>query len=87
MFQRFLEIVSGGNVQSQLEIAYKMAISPSMVVQIAQDLTQRGYLEESGGDCCNAGSACGGCSASSGCQPMLKMWRLTEKGEKLIMPK
>jgi hypothetical protein len=87
MFQQFLTIISGGEVQSQLDIAARMGISPDMAVQIAQDLAKRGYLEESGGDCCNSGSACDGCPASSGCQPMVRLWTLTEKGKKAISAK
>ena len=44
MFHQFLQIVRSGAVQSQFEIAEKLNISPEMVVQIARDLTARGYL-------------------------------------------
>jgi Mn-dependent DtxR family transcriptional regulator len=38
-------------VQSLLEIARKMDISPDMIFQMARELTNKGYLQEIGMDC------------------------------------
>lgn len=85
MFHQFLEIVQTGHVQSLLEVAQKMSISPDMVLQIAEDLTNRGYLQEIGGDCDVPQNACSDCPASSACQRIIRHWFLTEKGRTAII--
>ena len=92
MLQKFLQIIQQGGVQSHLEIARKLQISPGMALQIAHDLSRMGYLEESGGECgsinpVSGGStrhACGGCAASSACQVGFRQWTLTKKGSGAI---
>ena len=84
MFYQFLEIVQNGHVQSLLEVAQKMSISPDMVLQMAIDLTNRGYLQAIGGDCDVPQNACSDCSASSACQSIIRHWFLTEKGRAAI---
>jgi hypothetical protein len=84
MFHQFLENVQSGHVQSLLEIAQKMNISQDMVLQIAEDLTNRGYLQEIGGDCNVPQGSCSDCPASSGCQTMTRHWFLTRKGRTAI---
>jgi hypothetical protein len=69
-------------VQSQLDIAQKLNVSPQMVLQIAHELTSRGYLEEVGGDCSTPHTACSGCPAGSVCKGTVKTWLLTEKGKR-----
>ena len=51
MLHRFLETIQAGEVQSLLEIARTMDISPDMVLQMAKELTDKGYLQEIGADC------------------------------------
>ena len=94
MLQKFLQIIQQGGVQSHLEIAQRLQISPGMALQMAHDLARMGYLEESGGDCSpdaaafgvstgpggSTGHACGGCAASSACQVGFRQWALTKKG-------
>ena len=90
MFQKFLQIVRQGEIQSQLEIAQKLGVSPTMVLEIARELTQRGYLNEFSADCFDQETNCRGCSTSTACQinvvnvvlTMGRTWSLTEKGEK-----
>jgi hypothetical protein len=90
MLQKFLQIIQQGEVQSHLEIAQKLKISPGMALQMAHDLARMGYLEESGGDCCSptpasgGGHSCGGCAASSACQVAFRQWALTKKGGKAV---
>ena len=71
------------------EIARAMDISPAMVVQILQNLTDKGYLNEIAADCTapQEGGPRGGCSdcpASSGCRVNIRRWFLTEKGGSAI---
>lgn len=84
MVHQFLRIIKDGEAQSQLEIARRMNVSPSMVVQIASDLARRGYLQEVNGDCCGDGVACGGCSTAHTCKVATTVWTLTEKGLKAV---
>ncbi len=81
MFHQFLEIVQDGQVQSMLEIAQKMSISPDMALQIAQDLSNRGYLQEIGEDCNLPQDGCSDCPAGRTCQGMTRHWFLTDKGK------
>lgn len=85
MFYQFLEIVQNGQVQSLLEVAQKMSISPDMVLQIAKDLSNRGYLQEIGGDCNSSQNICSECPAGSACPSITRHWFLTEKGRTAIM--
>ena len=87
MLQEFLRIVRQGEIQSHLEIAQKMGVSPAMVLEIARELTQRGYLSEFSADCFDQEANCRGCSASTACQIMGRTWSLTEKGEKVTLAK
>ena len=84
MFHTFLKIVKSGEVQSHLELAHKLQISPAMVVEIARQLTRRGYLSEYHEECHTQNTNCLGCSVSSACQVMGRTWSLTNKGEKAI---
>ena len=85
MFYQFLEIVQNGHVQSLLEIAQKMSISPDMALQMAIDLTNRGYLEAIGGNCDVPQNACSDCPAGSACQSTVRHWCLTEKGRTAVI--
>lgn len=80
MLHQFLETIWDGDVQSLLEIAHKLNISQEMVVQIAEDLTRKGYLQEIGADCNTHSEGCPDCPVNSRCQPSAKHWFLTEKG-------
>jgi len=51
MLHRFLDTIQAGDVQSLMEIAHKLDISPAMVLQMAKQLTEKGYLQEIGSDC------------------------------------
>jgi len=48
MLHRFLDTIQAGDVQSLMEIAHKLDISPAMVLQMAKQLTEKGYLQEIG---------------------------------------
>jgi hypothetical protein len=87
MLYQFLQIIQKGDFQSHLDIAKQMAISPLMAVQIARELTRKGYLEEMGG-ACNPDPVqpvCTGCGASSACQTAFSLWSLTEKGRQAVI--
>lgn len=84
MFQQFLQIVRQGTVLNQFEIAEKMGVSPALVLQIARELTKRGYLQGNAdsSECQKPGETCGGCPLGGTCQSLFNSWVLTEKGEK-----
>jgi hypothetical protein len=84
MLHRFLETIQAGDVQSLMEIARRMDISPSMVLQMAKELTDRGYLKEIGSDCGQPQDGCPDCSVSSTCQIVVRHWFLTEKGRAVV---
>ncbi len=85
MLKRFLETIQAGDVQSLLEIADKLDISPGMVLQMAQDLTLKGYLQEIGSDCAEPQPGCSDCAVNSSCQAIVRHWFLTEKGRSAVM--
>ena len=82
MLTQFLQIVQNGEMQSQLEIAQRMGVSPAMVVEIALELTRRGYLSEYNEACHAEDTNCLSCGVSTACQIMGRTWSLTEKGKK-----
>jgi DNA-binding Lrp family transcriptional regulator len=84
MLHRFLETLWAGDVQSLLEIAHRLNISQEMVLQIAKDLTNKGYLQEIGADCNTSHEGCPDCPANSTCQVPVKHWFLTEKGRSAV---
>jgi DNA-binding Lrp family transcriptional regulator len=84
MLRQFLETAQTGEVQSLLEIARTMGISPDMVLQMAKELTNKGYLEEIGADCEEPQKGCSECPANSACQVIVRHWFLTEKGRTAV---
>lgn len=86
MFRDFLNIVQRGEIQSQLEIAHQMGISPAMVVDMAHELTRRGYLSEYNAECHTNDSSCNACTVSTACQIMGRTWSLTDKGQHYLRP-
>jgi hypothetical protein len=84
MLHRFLDILNAGDVQSLLELARKLDISPGMVLQIANDLTEKGYLQEIGADCNDPQQGCSDCAVNSSCQVPVRHWFLTEKGRNTV---
>jgi DNA-binding Lrp family transcriptional regulator len=84
MLHQLLETIQAGEVQSLLELARKLNISPGMVLQMAKDLAARGYLQEMGADCNEPEKGCPDCSVNSTCQVIVRHWFLTEKGRALL---
>ena len=82
MLTQFLQIIHSGEMQSQLEIARRMGISPAMVVEMARELTQRGYLSEYNEACHAQDTNCLSCGVSSACTIMGRTWSLTDKGKR-----
>jgi len=80
MLNRFLETIQAGEVQSLLEIAHRLDISPDMVLQMAKELTNKGYLQEISADCEEPQKGCSDCPVNSACQGFVRHWFLTEKG-------
>jgi DNA-binding Lrp family transcriptional regulator len=86
MLQRFLDAIQAGDVQSLQEIARKLDISIGMVLQMAKQLTEMGYLEEMGSDCNEPAQGCPDCAVSSSCQAVVRHWFLTAKGRAAVAP-
>ena len=84
MLHQFLKIIRAGEMQSLLEIARQMDISPTMVNQIADQLARQGYLQEVRQECSSPESTCSDCLASSTCSVAIHRWVLTDKGENVI---
>ena len=87
MLHRFLETIWAGDVQSLREIAKRLDISSEMVIQIAKDLTNKGYLQEIGADCNDPQKGCSDCPVGSSCQVPVRHWFLTEKGRNAVSSK
>jgi DNA-binding Lrp family transcriptional regulator len=84
MLHRFLEMIWAGEVQSLSEIAHRLGISAEMVLQIAKDLTNKGYLQEIGADCNEPQNGCSDCPVGGSCQVPVRHWFLTEKGRNAV---
>ena len=87
MLHQFLKIIETEEVESLLEIARSLKISPEMALQIAKDLTSKGYLQEIRANCDMQQEACSDCPVSKGCQVIVRHWFLTEKGETAVSDK
>jgi hypothetical protein len=84
MLRRFLETIQAGDVQSLQEIARRLGISLGMVLQMAKELTAKGYLQELGSDCAEPQQGCSDCAANHGCQVAVRHWFLTDKGRAAV---
>jgi DNA-binding Lrp family transcriptional regulator len=84
MLYQFLQTIQAGEVQSLLEIAHKLDISQDMVLKMAQELTNKGYLQEFGADCNEPQTGCSDCPVNGGCQVVVRHWFLTEKGRTAV---
>ena len=84
MLHEFLKTIRDGEVQSLLEISHTLRISPTMALQMADDLTRKGYLQEMGVDCDTPQAGCSDCPVGSNCQVLTRHWFLTEKGKAAI---
>jgi hypothetical protein len=84
MLRRFLETIQAGEVQSLLEIARTMGVHPDMVLQMAQELMNKGYLQEIDADCEEPHKGCSECPVNSACQVIVRHWFLTDKGRTAV---
>jgi hypothetical protein len=84
MLHEFLKTIQDDDVQSLLEIACTLRISQTMALQVVDDLTRKGYLQEMSVDCGTPHKGCSDCSVGSKCQRLSRHWFLTEKGRAAI---
>ncbi len=84
MLYEFLKNIRDGEVQSLLEIARSLRIPPAMALQMAEELTRTGYLEQIGADCDTPRAGCGDCPLGSNCQELTRHWFLTDKGRAAV---
>jgi len=84
MLYHFLKTIWTGEAQSLVDIARRLDISPAMALQIAKDLTTKGYLLEGSSDCNTAQGGCPDCPISGSCHALARSWLLTEKGQRAV---
>jgi hypothetical protein len=84
MLIRFLQTLQNGEMQSLTGIARSLGIPTTLVLQMAQDLTGKGYLQEAGTDCDTPQNACSDCPVTSSCHTLIRHWFLTEKGKRAL---
>lgn len=84
MLHEFLKTIRDGRLQSLLDITRKLQITTAMALQMAEDLTRKGYLQEQGAECSTPQSACSECPTGSNCHALARIWFLTEKGQAAI---
>jgi DNA-binding Lrp family transcriptional regulator len=84
MLRRFLETIQAGDVQSLQDMSRRLGISLEMVLQIARELTDKGYLQEIGSDCDEPQKGCSDCAANQACQVTVRHWFLTDKGRSAV---
>jgi len=87
MLYQFLKTIQTEKAQSLLEIARSMNISANMALQIVDDLTSKGYLQEFGMDCNDGKNTCSDCPVNTCCQAIVRHWFLTDKGRSAISGK
>lgn len=82
MLQQVLSLVAEGNVVTQKGLADILGVSEPLIQQMLTQLVRQGYLEEDA--LCSDG--CAGCAARAACgtERHLRMWTLTQKGERAI---
>ncbi len=85
MLYEFLRTIRDRDMQSLLGIARILNISPDMALQMANELADKGYLQEIGADCNTPRTVCSDCPISNGCHGLARRWFLTEKG-KVVVP-
>ena len=85
MLHRFLETVWTGDGQSLFDLAHKLELSADMVLEMAKELTHRGYLQEMGSDCDQPHPGCPDCAINQNCQVIFRHWVLTEKGRSVLV--
>jgi hypothetical protein len=62
----------------------RWAFPPDMALQMAQELTNRGYLQEIGVDCEETLRGCPDCPVNSNCQVIIRRGFLSEKGRAAV---
>ena len=84
MLHYFLDTIQAGDVQSLLEIARKLDISPNMVFQMAKELTDKGNLQEIGPNCDKPRPGCSDCSVNRACHSFVSQWFLIKKSRSVV---
>jgi hypothetical protein len=83
MLQRVLALIRSGEAGTTLEIASRLGVSPTLVLQMAEELTRKGYLAEASPGCQEDQSGCSDCSSTGACHLQSRHWALTQKGHLL----
>jgi hypothetical protein len=84
MLNKLLNLLNSGEGFTQLQIAQKLGVSPSLVASMLEQLARSGYLEENGPGCGSSCSSDGtsGCGTQGSCLIGFsnKTWSLSAKG-------
>ncbi len=82
LLTKLLELLSTGGLQTMDEVARRLGISETLVVEMVEGLARRGYLAPLS----SCGPACDGCGLASVCElhgrPRPRTLILTEKGRR-----
>lgn len=82
MLKQILRLIREGEVSSVDALARALNADVSLVQQMLEQLVTMGYLRQPEDAC--ATSACARCPVSAGCHPSLRLWALTERGQRLL---
>jgi hypothetical protein len=85
MLHEFLRMIGDGDGKSLVEVSRTLDITPDMALRMAEQLAQRGYLQEAGGECSTPRTPCADCPARKGCEVLPRQWILTEKGRAAVV--
>ena len=80
MLKRILSMMATGEVQTQVELATALDVPEPLLSQMVAQLAAEGYLTQAA--MCTDG--CKGCALQLQCDQdrRLRVWRLTEKGQR-----
>jgi len=89
MLLKMLRLIQSGKFQTHQDIAAALAVPPGLVIIMAEQLVQQGYLQliSSCMDEEMIGGTCDNCSSHAGCffASALQGWLLTERGKNLAL--
>lgn len=83
MLHRLLTLIRSGGAGTTLDIAAHMGVPPALVLQMAEELTRKGYLAEASPGCQEVQAGCSECSSTGACHLQARQWVLTQKGDLL----
>jgi len=89
MLLKMLRLIQSGRFQTHQDIAAALAVPPGLILVMAEQLVQQGYLQLIS-SCMEeemTGGTCDNCSSHAGCffASALQGWLLTKRGQDLVL--